>query len=138
MGGYLYLMERTSHNTGWSKVTFQKEIKIGISKTPMKRRASVDRSTKGNIDLILQAWFIFPRIFENRLHKMFDCSRFAIRTSGKSNGHKEWFYLNWLELLIVIAWIRWWQVRWWIFFIALFIGALLFSEALFLGYSNKV
>ena len=118
---YLYLMERINRNSGWSKLTFQKEIKIGISKTPKRRNKSVNSSTDGEVILILQAKFFRPRYFESRLHRMFDCSRFEIsrRRGQKSNGHKEWFYLNWLELLIVIIWIRWWQIRWWIFFIAL-------------------
>ena len=122
--GYLYLMKRETNNTFLSKVSMQYEIKIGISKTPIRRERSVNRSTKGRVRMIMCVPFGNPRKYEQRLHRMFDCSRFTIKKGRgqKSNGHKEWFYLNPLELVIVKAWIRWWQIRWWL----LLIGVLFF------------
>lgn len=110
---YLYLMKRTTNHSFLSYLTMQYEVKIGISKTPLKRNKSVNRSTKGSVILIMQMRFRDPKKYEGILHDMFDCSRFAMKKKRgqKSNGHKEWFYLNPLELITVRLWIWWWKVK---------------------------
>lgn len=108
MKKYVYIMERTTNRSLWARITFQKEIKIGIAKKPQKRRQQVDSAIKGKIRLILQKEFDNARVMESKLHEKFKDSRFKIK-GGPGGGCTEWFYLSASEYQKLVRLIRgWW------------------------------
>lgn len=111
---YLYLLERTTHRSLWARLSFQCEVKIGITATPEARLSSIRKTTKGQVEMIYLHRTNGARHYERRLHKMFVESRFRMSSTKakKSNGETEWFFLNPVELLVLYAWLLWWRIRW--------------------------
>lgn len=127
-------MERKTKRSVWAKITFQREIKIGIAKNPKSRQSSVNNSIKGEIKILVCRRVMFAEHVEkNKLHKMFDDSRYKMKgKKGKRGGGlTEWFYLTPTELLILKFWLWWYSVRHW--FLLLFGLVLSFA-----GYSIRL
>lgn len=119
---YIYLMERKTKRSRWARLTFQREIKIGIAKKPKSRRSSVNSSIKGNIEILVCRRVLFAeRIEKGKLHKMFSDSRYKMKgIKGKTGGGlTEWFFLSSTELFILKIWLWWYSVRHWFFIIFL-------------------
>lgn len=118
---YLYLFERTSGRSLWAILSFQHEVKIGIATDVQARLSSVRATTRGQIECIFSWRFggASARI-ERRLHHIFGDSRFRIKGKGKkTNGETEWFYMSFLELLLLYGWLGWFIVRGWVWLAAI-------------------
>lgn len=76
--GYVYVMRGVTLRS-----------KIGITKYPYARQRNVDKTTKGDIRIVVCFRFVFPRFVEGLLHTVF---RF-FRTRVKGSGGTEYFWL---------------------------------------------
>lgn len=126
---YLYLMERVSRKSLYSKATFQHEVKIGIAKNQKRRHAEVNKAIKGKVVLAMQIKVLRAYRREQFLHRLFAASRFRIK-GGNGGGRTEWFYLNWLEYSILIFWLYWFKIEYYVYFF-LIIAALILYRANF-------
>lgn len=113
MAGYVYILERVTNRNLWAIVTFQHEIKIGISVTPVKRYEDINADVKGDVKLLRKYVFSNYRYVEKYLHDLFDDSNFNIG-QGRKAGNTEWFYMSWLEM--VTLYMHFWYIkhRWYI------------------------
>ena len=127
---FLYLMERSSNRSFRARLTFQREIKIGIAKDAKSRNSSVNLSIKGDVKILTCRKVFFAKKTEERLHRLFSDSRYKMKgIQGKRGGGlTEWFYLTTMELLILRSWLFWYFVRPWVYlFIASILTALFFK-----------
>lgn len=107
---YLYILERVSERSLWARITGQREVKIGITTNLKARQKSVNKSTKGKVVLSYSIPFRNAYRIERRLHRLFSDSNFRMRRKGnRSNGEIEWFYMNSLEMIVLLCWIQYYK-----------------------------
>lgn len=75
---YLYIFERTTQRSLWAVVSFQWELKIGISHSVEERLSSVRSTTPGQVECIF-AWRYFTLAAKGK--------------KKRTNGETEWFYI---------------------------------------------
>lgn len=100
------------------------------------------RTRRNKVKNLLTLRVLFARRCEQRLHRMFQDSRFRMRKRvwfGKwwqhhvkigiaskpierrgnisrniyGSGKTEWFAMTWLEIVFVMCWFWWFKLRWW-------------------------
>lgn len=126
---YIYLFQRTTHVR-----SLQHQIKIGVSNNPTRRLESVQETVKGEVSQIMLVKMPGAYVIEDRLHDLFGASRFKMkRRSKKTNGETEWFYLNWLEIITLMCWIRWYQIRIYVWIVGFVVVSTYMTWAWFLG-----
>lgn len=107
---YLYLLERISGKERWSALTFQAEIKIGVTnRKPAERKKDVDEDMPGEV--VLQQAIRIPgraQVYERRLLTKWDKS-FSPTGAGDSAGRTEWRRVTWLEYLFLLF--DYWRIR---------------------------
>lgn len=107
---FLYLMERTTEKEWWSLLTFQAEVKIGVTnRQPAKRQEEIDEDLPGQV--ILQQFIHIPgraKIYEDRLLRKWD-KRVNPSNAGESAGRTEWRRVTWLEYCFLLF--DYWLIR---------------------------
>lgn len=93
-------MERISNRSIHARLTFQREIKIGIAKNTKQRNRDVDNAIKGDVIIRRRITVRDAKRVEKKLHHLLGDSRFRIK-GGRQGGVTEWFYLNPLEYALL-------------------------------------
>jgi hypothetical protein len=117
----IYLMERNAwFFSGWFS---RREIKIGISNNPNRRRDEVDEGIPGRIQIIRRYKVSNARQIETKLHQKYKAHNFKPKGAKRGSGKTEFFKLTnsqisdienelssleakkdlWIYLLILIA-----------------------------------
>lgn len=76
--GYVYVMRGVTLRS-----------KIGITKYPYARQRNVDKTTRGDIRIVVCYRFVFPRFVEGLLHTVFS----VFRTRVNGSGGTEYFWI---------------------------------------------
>lgn len=92
---YVYLMRKRA----------SRKHKIGISRVPKRRLATVKRGVGSDVQIIVYRRVFFARSVEQFLHHYFAATRFFFHGAGSGAGRTEWFRLSWLERWTARAWI---------------------------------
>lgn len=92
---YVYLMRKRG----------SRKHKIGISKRPKSRLASVRRGVRSDVQIVMCRKVFFARIVEQFLHHYFTTTRFFFHAAGRTAGRTEWFRFNIIERWTARAWI---------------------------------
>lgn len=107
MPGYVYIMRKDKNRV----LSFERQYKIGISKSTDRRLSEVDRAVKGSsVSLVCAYWVFWPKKIEKILHEDFKKSRNRLKRAGKGAGRTEWFKLTPIEL-IFLRWRLLWLSR---------------------------
>lgn len=107
----LYLMERVSGKSWWSRVLGLSEIKIGVTGKEVEgRRFGVDESLPGDV-VVIQYVHKPGRVYaeEQRLHRKYSDKSFRPRVIGDGAGPTEWFRVDWLTYSFII--LDFWEFR---------------------------
>ncbi len=89
--GYVYVMRGVTLRS-----------KIGITKYPYARQRNVDKTTRGDIRIVVCYRFVFPRFVEGLLHTVFS----AFRTRVNGSGGTEYFWLPYpiTAFILTLTW----------------------------------
>lgn len=135
---YLYLIERVTNKSSWSKLANQCEVKIGITTNIKARFESISETVVGKV--VLSYYVPLRRAYrvEQRLHVLFSDSNFRMKRKRgeKSNGETEWFYMSWLEMITLHLWLFYYKHEGSVWF--LFVVISLVGYRAYLEYLNNI
>ena len=107
----LYLLERVSGKTLWSRCFGLSEIKIGVTgKEVEQRRFGIDEDLPGDVVIIRQVQKT-GKVYreEQRLHRKYSDKAWRPKTTGKSAGATEWFRVDGLTYAFIL--LDFWEFR---------------------------
>ncbi len=96
-----------------SKIFGGRLIKIGISKTPKRRKREVDKAFGENriIDIDHKVKILFAKKRERFLHKMFKGNNYKPKRVGRAGGRSEWFKVNFAQYWCIRFWMALWRLK---------------------------
>lgn len=91
---FVYIMERTTNKSWESVLLRRKEIKLGISYKPKRRKMTVDRGIRGRIILLEQYKITNASTIEKELHQKYNEWNFVPKKALRGAGKTEFFRLT--------------------------------------------
>lgn len=107
----IYLFERTTGRTFFSRCLFLYEVKIGVTgRTVEQRRNGVDEDLPGDVVVLREIHCPGSAYrFEQWLHRKYNDKSWRPKTTGDGAGSTEWFRVDSLTLAFIL--LDFWYIR---------------------------